>query len=136
VPPSGLFEHSSNPTGIDRIVCATEAARRQVDPDGADMFDVHGALPAATLIQLANAIEPYDVLIIEEPAVPGNIDVFRRIKAAVCVPLIDKDSYIGLPPGPGLGAEIDEKRLEEVSRKPQSYRRKSTRLRDRSIADY
>ena len=51
------------------------------------MFDAHCALPPATLIQLASAIQPYDVLFIEEPAVPGNIEVFKRIKAAVNVPL-------------------------------------------------
>ncbi len=39
------------------------------------------------LIQFANAIKPYDVLWIEEPAVPGNIEVFKRIKAAVQVPI-------------------------------------------------
>jgi galactonate dehydratase len=49
---------------------------------------------------------------------------------------IDKDGYIALPPGPGLGVEIDEKRLEEESRKPQSYRWNGARLRDGSIADY
>jgi galactonate dehydratase len=234
VPPPGLFEHSSNPADIDRIVRAIGAARRQVGPDGAVMFDAHSALPPGTLIQLANAIEPYDVLFIEEPAVPGNIDVFRRIKASVCVPLaagerdrtiwemlpylqhgcldilqpdcchtggisqmkkismlaeayfvplaphctasylgiaaslhvvasipfflihefypdnhgfnpkgigrmeyaIDKDGYVALPPGPGLGVEIDEKRLEEESRKPQSYRWNSAHLRDGSIVDY
>jgi galactonate dehydratase len=87
VPPPGVFEHSETPTEIDRIVAAIKAARAQVGPDGAVMFDAHCALPPATLIQLAAAIQPYDVLFIEEPAVPGNIEVFQRIKAAVKVPL-------------------------------------------------
>ena len=33
---------------------------------------------------------------------------------------LDKDGYIGLPPGPGLGVEIDEKLLEEAAKKPQT----------------
>src|SRR5262249_6561210 len=41
----------------------------------------------ATLIQLAGALKPYDVLFIEEPAVPGNIEVFKRLKAAISIPL-------------------------------------------------
>jgi len=234
VPPPGIFEHSGNPADIDRIVGAIKAARQQVGPDGAVMFDAHCAVPPATLIQLANAIQPYDVLFIEEPAVPGNIEVFQRIKAAVNVPLaagerdrtiwemisylqhgcldilqpdcchtggisqmrkiaalaeayhvplaphctasflgiaaslhviasiplflihefypdnhgfnpkgigrmayqVDADGYIGLPPGPGLGVEIDEKLLEAEARKPQSYRWPGARLRDNSVADY
>jgi galactonate dehydratase len=234
VPPPGVFEHSGNPGDIDRVVRAIQAARRQVGPDGAVMFDAHCALPPATLIQLAAAIQPYDVLFIEEPAVPGNIEVFRRIRAAVRVPLaagerdrtiwemlpylqhgcldilqpdcchtggisqmrkiaalaetyqvplaphctasflgiaaslhvaastplflihefypdnhgfnprgighmpytIDKDGYIGLPPGPGLGVAIDEKMLVKRSKEPQSYRWPGARLRDGSVADY
>jgi galactonate dehydratase len=234
VPPPGVFEFSSNPGDIRRIVAAIAAARRQVGPDGAVMFDAHCALPPATLIQLAAAIEPYDVLFIEEPAVPGNIEVFKRIKSSVRVPLatgerdrtiwemlpylehgcidilqpdcchtggigqmkkiatlaeayfvplaphctasylgiaaslhvvasisfflihefypdnhgfnprgigrmayaIDRDGYIGLPPGPGLGVEIDERQLEQAARQPQTYRWPGARLRDGSVSDY
>jgi galactonate dehydratase len=234
VPPPGVFEHSSNPGDIDRIVAAVRAARQQVGPDGAVMFDAHCALPPATVIQLAAALAPYDLLFLEEPAVPGNIEVFKRIKQQVRVPLaagerdrtiwemipylqercldilqpdcchtggisqmrkiaalaetyevplaphctasylgiaaslhvvastplflihefypdnhgfnpkgighmpwqLDADGYIGLPPGPGLGVEIDEKRLAEEAKKPQTYRWPGARLRDGSIADY
>lgn len=51
------------------------------------MFDAHCAVPPATLIQLASALKPYDLLFIEEPAVPGNIEVFKRLKAAINIPL-------------------------------------------------
>src|SRR3954453_24266479 len=87
VPNPGVFEHASSPADIQRIVAAIAAARTSVGPDGVVMFDAHCALPPATLIQLASAIEPYDVLWIEEPAVPGNIEVFKRIKQQVRVPL-------------------------------------------------
>jgi galactonate dehydratase len=234
VPPPGVFKHSASPADVNRIVAAIRAARKAVGPDGAVMFDAHCALPPATLIQLASAIQPYDVLFIEEPAVPGNIEVFKRIKAAVNVPLatgerdrtiwemlpylhercidilqpdcchtggitqmkkiatlaeahfvplaphctasylgiaaslhvvasvplflihefypdnhgfnpkgigrmpwkLDAAGTIGLPPGPGLGVEIDEKLLERESRKAQTYRWPGARLRDGSVADY
>jgi galactonate dehydratase len=198
------------------------------------MFDAHSAVPPATLIQLAAAIRPFDVLFIEEPAVPGNIEVFKRLKEQISIPLaagerdrtiwefipylqnrcldilqpdcchgggitsmkkvatlaeayhvplaphctagflgiaaslhvaasipfflihefypdnagfnqkgitrmawkLDGDGYIGLPPGPGLGVEVDEKRLEDEAKKPQQYRWPGARLRDGSIADY
>jgi len=51
------------------------------------MFDAHCAVPPPMLIQLAAAIQAYDVLWIEEPAVPGNIEVFKRLKAAIHIPL-------------------------------------------------
>jgi L-alanine-DL-glutamate epimerase-like enolase superfamily enzyme len=37
-------------------------ARQQVGPYGAVMFDAHCAIPPASLLQFAAAIEPYDVL--------------------------------------------------------------------------
>jgi len=39
------------------------------------------------LIQFAAAIKAYDVLWIEEPAVPGNVEVIKRLKAAINIPL-------------------------------------------------
>jgi galactonate dehydratase len=49
---------------------------------------------------------------------------------------VDRDGYIGLPPGPGLGVEIDENELERRARQPQSYRWPGARLRDGAISDY
>jgi galactonate dehydratase len=234
VPPHGIYEHSGVPADIERMTAAIRAARQRVGPSGAVMFDAHCAVPPATLIQLAAAIEPYDVLFIEEPAVPGNIEVFKRLKQHISIPLasgerdrtiwefipylqnrcldilqpdcchtggitamkkiatlgeayqtplaphctagflgiaaslhvaasiplflihefypdndgfnrqgvtrmtfsLDNDGYIGLPPGPGLGVEVDEMRIEQEAKRPQTYRWPGARLRDGSIADY
>jgi galactonate dehydratase len=234
VPPHGIYEHSSTPADIDRMVKAIKQARDKVGPDGAVMFDAHCALPPATLIQFAAAVQPYDLLFLEEPAVPGNIEVFKRLKASVRIPLaagerdrtifefipylhercldvlqpdcchtggitqmkkiavlgeayqvpiaphctasmlgisaslhvacsvplflihefypdnmgfnpkgsvkmpftVDKDGYVTLPPGPGLGVEIDEKALAQAAKKPQTYKWPGAKLKDGSIADY
>jgi galactonate dehydratase len=234
VPPHGIYEHSGTPADIDRMVKAIKAARDKVGPDGAVMFDAHCAVPPATLIQLASALRPYDVLFIEEPAVPGNIEVFKRLKQAITIPLatgerdrtifemlpylhercidilqpdcchtggitqmkkiavlaeayqvplaphctasllgisaslhtassvplflihefypdnmgfnpkgmvrmdylVDKEGYVNLPTGPGLGVEIDEKSVEEAAKKPQTYRWPGAKLKDGSVADY
>ncbi|MDB5336481.1 MAG: hypothetical protein JWN70_2100 [Planctomycetaceae bacterium] len=234
VPPPGIFEHSSTPADIERIVASIKAAREKVGPSGAVMFDAHSAVPPASLIQLAAAIKPYDVLFIEEPAVPGNIEVFKRLKAQIAIPLaagerdrtiyemlpylqnrcldvlqpdcchtggitsmkkiatlaeayhvplaphctasnlgisaslhvvtaipmllihefypdnrgfnplgmgkvdwkVDAEGYVGLPQGPGLGVDIDEKTLEAEAKKPQSYKWPGRTLKDGSIADY
>jgi galactonate dehydratase len=234
VPPHGIYEHSCTPADIERMVNAIKKARENVGPDGAVMFDAHSAVPPAALIQLASALKAYDVLFIEEPAVPGNIEVFKRLKAAIDIPLaagerdrtiwemipylhercldilqpdcchtggitsmkkiavlaeayhvpiaphctasflgiaaslhvaasvpfllihefypdnqgfnpkgtlkmdfqLDKEGYIGLPPGPGLGVEVNEKLMEEAAKKPQKYKWPGAKLRDGSIADY
>ena len=210
------------------------AARARVGPKGAVMFDVHSALPPATLIQVAAAIKPYDVMFIEEPGVPGNIEIFKRLRdkideplatgerdrtiyevipylqercidilqpdcshtggisqmrkiatlaeayyvplaphctgsflgiaaslhVAASIPLFlihefypdnvgkqmtsvtsmeyayDAEGYIGLPPGPGLGVEVDEKLLVEEASKPQTYKWPGQKLKDGSVADY
>lgn len=234
VPPHGIYEHSGTPADIERMVNAIKVAREKVGPSGAVMFDAHSAVPPATLIQLAAAIKPYDLLFIEEPGVPGNIEVFKRLKEQINIPLatgerdrtiyevipylhercidilqpdcchtggisqmrkiatlaeayyvplaphctatflgiaaslhvvsaiplflihefypenagfnlpgvtrmayeFDKEGYIGLPPGPGLGVEVDEPRLIEEAKKPQTYKWPGATLRDGSVADY
>jgi galactonate dehydratase len=87
VPPHGIYEHSGKPADITRMVNAIKEARQRVGADGAVMFDAHCAVPPATLIQLAAAIKAYDVLFLEEPAVPGNIEVFKRLKQEINIPL-------------------------------------------------
>jgi len=234
VPPHGIYEHSGTPSDIDRMVQAIARARENVGPDGAVMFDAHSAVPPATLIQLASKLKPSELLFIEEPAVPGNIEVFRRLKQHISIPFAtgerdrtiwgvipylqegvidilqpdcnhtggisqmkkiavlaeafhvpiaphctatflgiaaslhvvssvpfflihefypqnvgfnvpfltrmaferDDEGYIGLPPGPGLGVEVDEKRLQLESLKPQKYKWPGAKLKDGSIADY
>jgi galactonate dehydratase len=234
VGPGGPREHSSSPDVVDGYVSAIKAAREKVGPKGAVMFDAHSALPPATLIQVAAAIKPYDVLFIEEPGVPGNIEIFKRLREKIAVPLAtgerdrtiyevipylhercidilqpdcshtggisqmrkiatlaeayyvplaphctgtflgiaaslhvtasiplflihefypenkgvnpggilrmeyayDADGTIGLPSGPGLGVEVDEKLLAEEASKPQTYTWPGQKLKDGSVADY
>jgi galactonate dehydratase len=234
VPSGGPREHSSTPDVVEGYVNAIKAAREKVGPKGAVMFDAHSALPPATLIQVAAAIKPYDVLFIEEPGVPGNIEIFKRLREKIAVPLAtgerdrtiyevipylhercidilqpdcshtggisqmrkiatlaeayyvplaphctgtflgiaaslhvtasiplflihefypenkgvnpggilrmeyayDADGTIGLPSGPGLGVEVDEKLLAEEASKPQTYTWPGQKLKDGSVADY
>jgi galactonate dehydratase len=234
VPPGGPYEHSGTPADIEKVVSFVKAAREQVGPGGAVMLDAHCAIPPAMLIQLAPALKPYNLLFLEEPAVPGNIDVFKRLKQQIAIPLaagerdrtiweflpylehrcldilqpdcchgggitamrkvailaetwqvplaphctagflgiaaslhvvsaiplflihefypdnagfnrsgitrmawkLDADGYIGLPSGPGLGVEVDERKLEEEAKKPQTYKWPGATLRDGSVSDY
>lgn len=84
---AGPAECSGNPNEIEGYVRQIEHARASVGPEGIVIFDAHCALPPPFLIQLAGALEPYDIMFIEEVAVPGNISVFRRLKEAITIPL-------------------------------------------------
>ncbi len=86
-PPGGVYNFAANPPDIQTMVRMVREARKQVGPDGAVMFDAHCAIPPPALIQFAAAIQPYEVLFIEEPAVPGNIEVFKRLKEQIRIPL-------------------------------------------------
>jgi len=83
----GPHPESGDPRDVERLVQQVKRHRERLGPDGSLMFDAHSAIPPAMMIQLANAIEPYDLLFIEEPAVPGNIEVFKRLKQQIRVPL-------------------------------------------------
>ena len=61
--------------------------RQRLGKDGTIMFDAHCAIPPAMLLQFAAAIEPYNLLFLEEPAVPGNIEVFKRLKQHIKIPM-------------------------------------------------
>lgn len=229
---SGPMPFSGSPAQIDRLVKLVAQARKQVGEDGAVMFDAHCALPPPFLMQFASAVKPYELLYIEEPAVPGNIEVFKRLKQAINIPLavgeqartiwdvvpylqegvadilqidcahtggitqlrkiatlgeayqvplaphcvttdlgmtaslhvsasipffliheyypsitpqglirknwtVDADGFASLPEGPGLGCEVDEARLEELSKAPHKAEWPTRgRYPDGSIADY
>lgn len=84
---AGPSPFSGTPQMVENLVRSVENARKQVGPDGIVMFDAHCALPPPLLLQFAAAVKPYDLLYIEEPAVPGNLEVFKRLKQHIHIPL-------------------------------------------------
>lgn len=83
----GPHPFSGNPPDVEALVNMVRRAREQVGPDGTVMFDAHCAVPPPMLIQFAAALQPSEILFLEEPAVPGNIEVFKRLKEAIRIPL-------------------------------------------------
>jgi len=83
----GPHPFSGNPDDIQRLVRMVTERRQKEGPAYTIMFDAHCAIPPAMLIQFAAAIQPYDILWLEEPAVPGNIEVFKRLKEQIRIPL-------------------------------------------------
>jgi len=83
----GPHPYSGNPSDIESLVRSVDETRKRLGPDGTIMFDAHCAIPPATLIQFASAIEPQNLLFLEEVAVPGNIEVFKRLKQHIKIPM-------------------------------------------------
>jgi galactonate dehydratase len=83
----GPHPFSGTPADINGLVRQVQEWRQRLGPDGAIMFDAHCAIPPPMLIQFAAAIQPYDILFLEEPAVPGNIEVFKRLKEQIRIPM-------------------------------------------------
>ncbi len=83
----GPWPFSGNPNEVDQLVKLVADARKRVGPEGTVMFDAHCSIPPPLLLQFAAKIEPYDILFLEEPAVPGNIEVFRRLKEQIRIPI-------------------------------------------------
>lgn len=225
-------EFVATPSEIRRWVDYIQSERKRVGPEGVVIFDAHCAMPPPFLIQLANSLQPGDVIFLEEVAVPGNIEVFKRLKQSITIPLatgerdrtiwevipylqercidilqpdcahgggisqmkkiatlaeayhvplaphciasdlgasaslhvaasipffviheyypqltpadsmtkrwtVDKEGYASIPDGPGLGVEINEAKLEELSQQPyQAEWPTRGRLKDGSISDY
>ncbi|MFC1692603.1 mandelate racemase/muconate lactonizing enzyme family protein [Candidatus Latescibacterota bacterium] len=96
ISPGGPQHFAGTPAEIERIVNRVKAAREKLGPEGALMFDVHCCMPPPILIQFAAAIEPYDIWWLEEPVPYGNIEVFKRLKEQIRIPLAtgEKDRTI------------------------------------------
>lgn len=85
--PGGSKPFVGTPTEIADLVDRVKQAREGVGPDGAVMFDAHSCLPPPILQQFARYLQSDDLLFLEESWVPGNIEVMRKIRDAVPVPL-------------------------------------------------
>ncbi len=83
----GPHPFSGTPAEVMRLAKMVEDTRKRMGPEYTIMFDAHCAVPPPMLIQLAAAIAPYDILFLEEVAVPGNVEVFKRLKQQVRIPM-------------------------------------------------
>lgn len=69
--------------GVDRL----EAVKDAVGDDLAFGAEFHGVNAPQVAIELAELVEPYDPLFVEEPVPPENQDAMRRIRDRVNVPI-------------------------------------------------
>jgi galactonate dehydratase len=92
----GPHPFSGTPAQIEAIVARVKKTREEMGPAAAIMFDAHCTMPPPILIQFAAAIEPYNIMWLEEPALYDNVEVFKRLKEQIRIPIAtgEKDRTI------------------------------------------
>jgi galactonate dehydratase len=76
------------PPAIWRTIAEWFAAARQVGgPDLQIMLDCHGRLSVANAIRLCEALEPYDLLFVEEPTPYERADWLREVARKTSIPI-------------------------------------------------
>jgi galactonate dehydratase len=72
---------------FDDIASWFDAARRAVGPDFELMVDCHGRLNLPNAVRLAEVLEPYRLLFIEEPLPPESSQEYARLSARSTTPI-------------------------------------------------
>ena len=72
---------------VENTVRRVRAARRGIGPDVELMIDAHGCLDSATAIQVAKAVEEYDIAWFEEPVSPDDHAGQAAVRRATTIPI-------------------------------------------------
>ncbi|MEP7084344.1 MAG: mandelate racemase/muconate lactonizing enzyme family protein, partial [Betaproteobacteria bacterium] len=81
--------HAVKVGGIAGIVERTFAIRAALGPEVDMMVDLHGPpwLNAADAVAIGRALEPLNLMFLEDPVAPDNLDGWRRVRDQVALPL-------------------------------------------------
>jgi galactonate dehydratase len=83
----GPRPHAASPQEVMGLVNTVRETRKRVGADGVVMFDCHCMMPPPMVLQFAAALEPSELLFLEEAATPNSIEVFKRLKQHVKIPM-------------------------------------------------
>jgi galactonate dehydratase len=75
------------PAMTERVVRQMAALREAVGPEVDIAVDFHGRSSPALSIGLAQALEPYHPLFIEEPVLPENVDALATVARSTSIPI-------------------------------------------------
>jgi len=68
------------------------AAIREAVGDAMDIaVEMHACWNLPSAIRIARALEPYDVMWIEEPMIPDNVEAYKALRAATRVPICESE---------------------------------------------
>lgn len=87
--PNGIFRHVSqrryDRAMRDHAVEMVRAVRKAVGPDVDLMVDMSAELSADAIVQVGRALEEFDLLFLEEPVEPTNIDALKTVSEKLTV---------------------------------------------------
>jgi len=75
------------PSVVDQVVERVGAIRDAVGRDVDLAVDFHGQTSPAMAIRLAQALEQFDLMFIEEPCLPENVDALAKVARATSIPV-------------------------------------------------
>ncbi len=81
------FNHTVSRRELDAMVAKVAAVREALGPHIDLAMDLHGRYDASSGARIAQALEPYDLMWLEEPVPPENVDAMREVKNATRTPI-------------------------------------------------
>lgn len=88
---AGTLGHSISGDDLRRGLAVVEEIRRAVGDRMDIAIEGHARWDLPTATRIARALEPYDIMWIEEIMPPDNVDAYVRLKAATRVPLCQSE---------------------------------------------
>lgn len=83
----GAMNIVDTPAAVDRVVERFAAVREAVGRDVDVGIDFHGRVSPAMAVRLAQALEPYAPMFIEEPVLPENVDAMVTVARSTNIPI-------------------------------------------------
>jgi len=81
----------------DAAISIVDAVAEAVGPKIGLMIEIHGRLAAGDAIRFMRRLEPYNVVWVEEPVAPENLELLREVKAASPLPVAAGERLYALP---------------------------------------
>lgn len=81
------FNYTASEREHERMVALVDMVTRAAGKDVAVAADLHTRLDVPSSIRLAQALEPYHLLWLEEPVPPENVDAMLEIRRATTTPI-------------------------------------------------
>lgn len=81
------YNHTISPGELSYMVEKVAAIREAIGPNIDLAIDMHGRYDTHSAIRVAQALEPYTLLWLEEPVPPENIAAMREVKQSTATPI-------------------------------------------------
>ena len=87
IDPYGALRDHATSAELRRATAIVQAVRETIGDDVELAVDSHARFALESAIRAGRALEGLDILFLEEPAPPENVDAVRRVREALSIPL-------------------------------------------------